>query len=136
MKRRLRTDAGYLDKNGHVIQNQGGVDINNSSYNGVRDMIARASVYRYGAKSNEVQNVESKISSIVLKSKGKLSSGDIEGINSMVEQFNPALHIGKDANNYGYKQIFNSPDLSEYTQWYSGAYNKLTQIWENVSKFN
>jgi TP901 family phage tail tape measure protein len=136
IKNQLETDAGgnllqeYTAEDGTKIKTYKTLGVDNKYYNGVRNLIARASVYRYGAESNETKNAESKITSIVENSKGKLSAKNKEAINNMIEQFNPALNIGKDVNNYGYKQIFNSPDLSEFTQWYSGAYNKLTQVWK------
>ena len=95
----------------------------------IRNMIAKGAVYHFGANSMEVQAALNQINELFKaagEDKEKIEKAK-EQANKIAEQFNPQNKYIKNntKNAKSYVEIGRSGDLSEYREWWTGAYNTL-----------
>lgn len=95
----------------------------------IRNMIAKGAVYHFGANSMEVQAALNQINELFKaagEDKEKIERAK-EQANKIAEQFNPQNKYIKNntKNAKSYVEIGRSGDLSEYREWWTGAYNTL-----------
>ena len=95
----------------------------------IRNMIAKGAVYHFGANSMEVQAALNQINDLFKaagEDKEKIEKAK-EQANKIAEQFNPQNKYIKNntKNAKSYVEIGRSGDLSEYREWWTGAYNTL-----------
>lgn len=99
--------------------------------NAIRNMIAKGAVYNFGANSLETQGALAQINDLF-----RNAGDDIKKIQEarkkayeIAEKFNPQNENIQNATRLArsYAEIGNSTNLAEFREWWTGAYNVITQ---------